>query len=70
VAITNKFPEARSVFSWLKSGWHIAVAYILGFFVLLFLWGWEPEMIPKKDSSGHAKQPMELLVPATEIPNK
>jgi Na+/H+ antiporter NhaD/arsenite permease-like protein len=70
VAITNKFPEARSVFGWLKAGWHIAVAYILGFFVLLFLWGWEPEVIPKKDSSGHVKQASELAVPAAEIPVK
>lgn len=51
VAISNKFPEARSVFNWIKSGWHIIVAYILGFFVLLFLLGWEPEPIIKKDNS-------------------
>jgi hypothetical protein len=48
VAITNEFPEARSVFNWLKSGWHILVAYIIGFFVLLFLMGWEPQPIVKK----------------------
>lgn len=66
VAITNKFPEARSVFSWLKSGWHIAVAYILGFFVLLFLWGWEPEVIPEKNSSGQTSVPSvtEIQAPA------
>jgi Na+/H+ antiporter NhaD/arsenite permease-like protein len=67
VAITNKFPEARSVFQWLKSGWHIAVAYVLGFFVLLFLWGWEPEVIEKKDNSGHKDTPTEQinLIPET-----
>jgi Na+/H+ antiporter NhaD/arsenite permease-like protein len=42
VAITNEFPEARNVFLWLKNGWHVTVAYILGFFVLLFLMGWNP----------------------------
>ena len=42
VAITNKFPEARNVGKWLKSGWHITVAYIIGFFVLYFIMGWEP----------------------------
>ncbi len=42
VAITNKFPEARNVGKWLKSGWHVSVAYVLGFFALLFLMGWEP----------------------------
>jgi len=52
VAITSKFHEARSVFSWIKSGWHIIVAYILGFFVLLFVLGWEP--LPYKKKSGMA----------------
>ncbi|NLE33871.1 MAG: citrate transporter [Bacteroidales bacterium] len=42
VAITNKFPEGRSVTRWLKSGWWIAAAYIIGFLVLLALRGWEP----------------------------
>ena len=44
VAITNKFPEARNVGLWLRKGWHVTFAYILGFFVLLFAFGghWEP----------------------------
>ena len=42
VAITNKFPEARNVVLWLKKGWHVAVAYVLGFFALYLLLGWEP----------------------------
>ncbi len=42
VAITNKFPEARNVLLWVKSGWHIAVAYIIGFFTLYLIMGWEP----------------------------
>jgi len=42
VAITNKFPEARNVGKWIKGGWHVTVAYILGFFVLLFVVGWHP----------------------------
>ena len=52
VAITSKFHEARSVFSWIKSGWHVIAAYILGFFVLLFVLGWEP--LPYKKKSGMA----------------
>ena len=42
VAITNVFPQGRSVGSWLKHGWHVAVAYVVGFFVLLTLLGWHP----------------------------
>jgi hypothetical protein len=28
VAITNLFPEARSVGGWLRGGWHVALAYV------------------------------------------
>ncbi|OFX38312.1 MAG: citrate transporter [Bacteroidetes bacterium GWF2_41_9] len=42
VAITNKFPEGRNVVLWIKSGWHVAVAYVIGFFALYLTMGWEP----------------------------
>jgi Na+/H+ antiporter NhaD/arsenite permease-like protein len=42
VAITNKFPEGRNVVLWVKKGWHVAAAYIIGFFTLYLLLGWEP----------------------------
>jgi Na+/H+ antiporter NhaD/arsenite permease-like protein len=42
VAITNKFPEGRNVIQWVKQGWHVAVAYVIGFFVLYLTMGWEP----------------------------
>jgi hypothetical protein len=43
VAISNVFPKARSVGSWLKHGWHVALAYVVGFFVLLAVLGWNPQ---------------------------
>ncbi|MDD2964591.1 MAG: SLC13 family permease [Bacteroidales bacterium] len=42
VALTNKFPEGRSVFQYVKHGWHVIVAYIVGFFIMLGLVGWHP----------------------------
>jgi Na+/H+ antiporter NhaD/arsenite permease-like protein len=42
VAITNKFPEGRNVIQWVKKGWHVAAAYVIGFLVLYLLMGWEP----------------------------
>ena len=42
VAITNKFPEGRDVFKWIKKGWHIPLAYVIGFFALFLIMGWEP----------------------------
>ncbi|MEQ1776785.1 MAG: citrate transporter, partial [Burkholderiales bacterium] len=42
VALANIFPEAKSVGQWLRHGWHVAVAYVIGFFVLLAVLGWHP----------------------------
>jgi hypothetical protein len=42
VAITSKFPESRNVVLWVKNGWHVAAAYIIGFFALYLIMGWEP----------------------------
>jgi len=43
VALSNMYPEARSVGAWLKGGWHVALAYVVGFFVMLALLGWHPD---------------------------
>jgi Na+/H+ antiporter NhaD/arsenite permease-like protein len=43
VALSNQFPEAKSVGAWLRYGWHVAVAYVVGFFVLLAVLGWHPD---------------------------
>ena len=42
VAVSNLFPEARSAGAWLKGGWHVALAYVIGFVVLLVMLGWNP----------------------------
>jgi hypothetical protein len=43
VALTNMFPEGKSVYLWLRFGWHVGVAYFIGFFVMLALIGWHPD---------------------------
>ena len=43
VAVAGLMPEARSAVRWLKEGWPVAVAYVVGFFVMLALLGWNPE---------------------------
>jgi Na+/H+ antiporter NhaD/arsenite permease-like protein len=43
VAVSNIFPEAKSTFAWIRAGWLIPVAYVFGFFVMLWLMGWHPE---------------------------
>ena len=42
VAISNMYPQAKSVGQWVRHGWHVALAYVLGFLVMLALVGWHP----------------------------
>ena len=48
VALSSMFPEARSAGRWLRHGWHVTVAYVVGFMVMLALLGWHPD-------AGHRK---------------
>ncbi|WP_439924248.1 citrate transporter [Nitrobacter sp. JJSN] len=43
VALSNMYPEAKSVGLWVRNGWPIAVAYVVGFFVMLAVIGWHPD---------------------------
>jgi Na+/H+ antiporter NhaD/arsenite permease-like protein len=42
VAISNMYPEAKSVGRWVRHGWHVALAYVIGFAVMLAITGWHP----------------------------
>ena len=42
VALSNLFPEAKSVGRWLRHGWYIVLGYVAGFFALLLILGWHP----------------------------
>ena len=56
VALSNMYSEARSVGQWLLHGWHVAVAYVVGFFVMLFLIGFHPDTAPKGSVAQPAQQ--------------
>lgn len=47
VALSNMYPQARSVGAWLKGGWHVALAYVAGFLVMLAVVGFHPGSTPK-----------------------
>lgn len=42
VALSNMYPEAKSVAAWLRAGWHVALAYAVGFLAMLLILGWDP----------------------------
>ena len=53
------FPEAKSAAQWLRHGWHVVVAYVVGFMVMLAVLGWHPD-------EGHKKvaEPVKTEAPA------
>ena len=48
VALSNMYPEAKSVGRWLRDGWHVALAYVFGFFVMLAILGWTADAPHRK----------------------
>jgi Na+/H+ antiporter NhaD/arsenite permease-like protein len=70
VALSNMYPEAKSVGAWLKAGWHIALAYVVGFAVMMLLLGWHPQ---EKLGKGTQAKPaasvtVESVKPAVQPP--
>ena len=43
VALSNMFPEGKDAIAWVRGGWHVAVAYVIGFFVMLAVLSWYPQ---------------------------
>ncbi len=54
VALSNMYPQTRSVGLWLRHGWHVAVAYVVGFFVMLALVGFHPGSVLKGSAAAPA----------------
>jgi Na+/H+ antiporter NhaD/arsenite permease-like protein len=42
VALAGMYPQARSVREWLRKGWYVVPAYLIGFAVMLGLLGYRP----------------------------
>ncbi len=65
VAMTNKFPESRDVIMWIKKGWHVAAAYVIGFFALYLIMGWNPAD-NKEHKESDSKKPVSQTMTRTE----
>jgi Na+/H+ antiporter NhaD/arsenite permease-like protein len=61
VALSNMYPEAKNAGRWLARGWHVTLAYVVGFFVLLSTLGWQPT--PKRSDLSPPATPA-LSIPA------
>jgi Na+/H+ antiporter NhaD/arsenite permease-like protein len=66
VALSNIFPEMRSVVNYVKAGWFVIIAYVISFFIMLAIVGWNPHA-PHKEVKGviHTE---ESVSPATAEP--
>lgn len=51
VALSNMYPSLRSVVNYVKEGWYVILAYIVGFFIMLGVVGWHPHTPHKEDTS-------------------
>ncbi len=65
VALSNMYPQARSVGQWLRHGWHVAVAYVIGFFVMLTLIGFHPGSVPRGSAAAPAAPAVAVVTSAT-----
>ena len=54
VALTNMYPEGRSIVAWLKQGWFVPLAYVVGFLVMLIALGWQPST-DQADPAGNSQ---------------
>ncbi len=52
VALSGMYPQARSVGAWLRHGWHVALAYVVGFAVVMAVLGWQPSPPHKERPAG------------------
>jgi Na+/H+ antiporter NhaD/arsenite permease-like protein len=65
VALSNMYPQAKSVVAYVKGGWHVAVGYVIGYLVLLAIHGWHVEF-PTTRMSG--EEPAAAAPAAKTVP--
>ncbi|MDO8502480.1 MAG: hypothetical protein Q7S20_11625 [Gemmatimonadaceae bacterium] len=61
VALSSMYPEARNAGQYLKKGWFVTVAYIVGFFFMLQILGFHPGSTPR------TARPAETTAPAAVV---
>ena len=48
VALASMYPEGKNAIAWVRGGWHVTLAYVIGFAVMLAVLGWFPQ--PKHEA--------------------
>jgi Na+/H+ antiporter NhaD/arsenite permease-like protein len=61
VALTNMFPDARNAKLYLRHGYWVAIAYVLGFFAMLYGIGFHPGSTPRTVQQPEAPAAVETV---------
>src|ERR671914_1008357 len=61
-AMSKLYPQGKTVGRWLRHGWHVALAYVLGFLVMMAIAGWHPT-----DKRGRALTETPPMAPLQEL---
>jgi Na+/H+ antiporter NhaD/arsenite permease-like protein len=62
VALSNMYQEAKNTGAYLRNGWHVAVAYVIGFAIMMGIHGWQPGTdVRAGDSLGMLDEPTPVV---------
>jgi Na+/H+ antiporter NhaD/arsenite permease-like protein len=70
VALSNQYPEARSAVAWLRHGWHVAVAYVISYLVMVAALGWHPDVEHRRNKAAAtpaSTAPFVAVAPASTL---
>jgi Na+/H+ antiporter NhaD/arsenite permease-like protein len=68
VALSNMYPEAKSVGLWLRHGWHVALAYVVAYLCMVVMLGWHAEPLRNGITVPAVTQPAAAAQPAAVSP--
>ncbi|MFZ4399534.1 MAG: hypothetical protein ACOYO1_05845 [Bacteroidales bacterium] len=66
VALSNMYPEAKNTYKYITKGWHVTIAYIISFFVMISIVGWHPHT-PHKKGKTEAQTEMPVAVEVKSV---
>ncbi len=56
VALSNMYPETKNTVSYISKGWHVTLAYVVSFFVMIGIVGWHPHAPHRKGAKAQTEQ--------------
>ncbi len=70
VALSNMYPEAKNTGKYITKGWHVILAYIISFFVMIGIVGWHPHAPHRKGEKTEQAAPEHSETSTAETPVK